>query len=75
MLSNNQPFREGDTVRLRFGRQLMTVLEIDGDGANCVSKEASRGQMVWVAWPCLVAAEKQRKFKLLKMVKAVAGFN
>jgi len=73
MLSGEQPFRKGDTVRLRFGRQKMTVIEIDGDGANCVLQDSRSQQVAWVAWQCLVPAGKRPKSSSLNPVRAAVG--
>ena len=73
ILMNDQPFRKGDAVRLRFGRRTMTVLEIDGDGANCLTQGVHGQQMIWAAWECLVPAKQPPNFKLLHSIRSFAG--
>jgi uncharacterized protein YodC (DUF2158 family) len=73
MLSSDQAFRKGDTVRLRFGTQKMTVIEIDGDGAHCAPQDSSTQQVAWVAGQCLVPAGKRRNSTSLSPVRAAVG--
>ena len=53
VVENHQQIREGDVVQFSLGGQKMTVLKLDGDGAECRWLAGSQKQTVWVSYACV----------------------
>jgi uncharacterized protein YodC (DUF2158 family) len=51
---NHREIREGDVVRLRSGGPQMTVLKLDGDGAECSWLVGCQAQIAWVSFATAV---------------------
>jgi uncharacterized protein YodC (DUF2158 family) len=50
VVENHKQIREGDVVQFSLGGQTMTVLKLDGDGAECRWLAGSQEQTVWVSF-------------------------
>lgn len=60
----------GDVVRLTSGGVKMTVVRLDGLGADCSWSIGSREQTAWVSFACMVKTEK-RQFRLFRWLQKV----
>jgi uncharacterized protein YodC (DUF2158 family) len=52
MREGSVPLQVGDVFRLQYGSPKMTVIDIDGEGANCVWLAGSGEQTAWVSFAC-----------------------
>jgi uncharacterized protein YodC (DUF2158 family) len=53
VFENHEQIRAGDVVQFSLGGQQMTVLKLDGDGAECRWLAGSQEQTVWVSFACV----------------------
>lgn len=53
VFENHKQIREGDVVQFSLGGQKMTVLKLDGNGAECRWLAGSQEQTVWVSFACV----------------------
>jgi|SRR5579859_2720250 len=53
VVENHKQLRDGDVVQFCLGGQKMTVLKLDGDGAECRWLAGSQKQTVWVSFACV----------------------
>ena len=60
----------GDVVKLTSGGVKMTVVRIDGSGADCAWSAGSREQTAWVSFACMAKTEK-RQFRLFRWLQRV----
>jgi uncharacterized protein YodC (DUF2158 family) len=53
VVENHKQIREGDVVQFSLGGRKLTVLKLDGDGAECRWLAGSQEQTVWVSFACV----------------------
>ena len=70
MSDNFMRIHVGDVVRLTSGGPKMTVVRLDGSGADCAWSVASREQKAWVSFACMVKTEK-RQFRLFRWLQKI----